>query len=51
MGDVDADVLSEFMSSEGNIMSSSTGVSVLGSGSDYTAFLQRLGVSSCSIEL
>ena len=43
-GDVDPDVLSEFVSSREDILSSSTGVAALGSGSDFTAFLQNLGV-------
>ena len=49
LGNVDLGVLSDYLMSEEEALSFSTGVSALGSGSDYTAFLQRLGVGGFNL--
>nr|VWO99261.1 Trehalose synthase/amylase TreS (EC (EC (Maltose alpha-D-glucosyltransferase) (MTase) [Ganoderma boninense] len=43
---IDAEVLSMFTEAEAELAVSGTGVGVLGSGSDYTVFVQRSGVAS-----
>lgn len=42
---VDAEILSAYIAEKKEVQASDTNVSPLGSGSDYTVFLQRLGVS------
>ena len=43
-GAVDADALAIYESEEAEFAASSTGVGLLGSGSDFTVFVQRNGV-------
>ena len=43
-GDMDADFKAEYIAKEAKRLASQTGVTPLGSGSDYTVFLQRIGV-------
>ncbi|GLB33889.1 putative vacuolar protein sorting-associated protein 70 [Lyophyllum shimeji] len=43
---IDADVLEAYNVAKRNLHASKTGVAPLGSGSDFTVFLQRLGVAS-----
>ena len=43
---IDTETLDMFMEAEGELAASSTGVGVLGSGSDYTVFVQRSGVGA-----
>lgn len=43
-GEMDADFKAEYVAGEMKRLASQTGVSPLGSGSDYTVFLQRIGV-------
>lgn len=43
---VDAEILSAYIAEKKEVQASDTNVSPLGSGSDYTVFLQRLGVAS-----
>ncbi|TBU46619.1 Zn-dependent exopeptidase [Dichomitus squalens] len=43
---IDAEVLAMHSEAEAELAASSTGVGVLGSGSDYTVFVQRTGVAS-----
>ncbi|KAF5388129.1 hypothetical protein D9615_000480 [Tricholomella constricta] len=43
---IDADFIEAYNAAQRDLRASKTGVSPLGSGSDYTVFLQRLGVAS-----
>ncbi len=43
-GPVDPDVLAEYQAPKNQLLTSESGIGILGSGSDFTVFLQRLGV-------
>lgn len=44
---IDSDFLGTMQDAEAQRLASRTGITPLGSGSDYTVFLQRLGIASC----
>ena len=46
-GGIDSDILDFFVQAKKENVESDLSIAPLGSGSDYTPFLQRLGVSGC----